>query len=93
MENTIICQNCGSVDDYNIQQRGTHKTAYCNSCDRYIKHLSQGLPIKLYFGKYLGREVQSMVEPEEIEYLKWLLNGGIKQKNLREAVTNHLTDK
>jgi hypothetical protein len=87
---SLICPKCGLVDDYNIQQRGNHKTAYCNGCDSYIKHLPQGNPTALYFGKYKGRQLESMTTPEELKYLKWLNDSGIKQNSLKEAVTKHL---
>lgn len=85
----IICQRCGSVNDYREEIKGPHKTAICNGCDRYIKHLSQGNPTVLYFGKYKGRELSSLTSDEEKRYLEWLSGTNIKA-GLKEAIVNHL---
>lgn len=37
----IICQRCGSVDDYRISISGPHLKATCNGCDYYIKFLKK----------------------------------------------------
>lgn len=91
MENhNIKCTKCGS-SDYRIELRNIHKTAYCNSCDAYIKNLPQGLPQKLYFGKFKERLINSMNKKEEISYLKWLLeNTKVKPNALKEAIVSHL---
>lgn len=86
----IVCQNCGSIDDYNERAAGPHISAYCNGCGKYIKHLPQNTPATLYFGKYRGRLISSMLDIEELRYLEWLTNaGGIKPK-LKEAIDAHL---
>jgi hypothetical protein len=36
----IICQNCGSVDDFHTVHSGPHIKAICNGCDKYIKFIS-----------------------------------------------------
>lgn len=91
MENqNIQCTKCGS-SDYRIELRNIHKTAYCNSCDSYIKNLPQGLPQKFYFGKYKDRLIESMVTTEEVGYLRWLLaNTTVKPNALKEAIDKQL---
>lgn len=37
----VVCQRCGSVNDYRTEQSGPHIKAICRSCDRYIKFLKQ----------------------------------------------------
>jgi uncharacterized protein (DUF3820 family) len=86
----ITCQNCGLINDYRIQQSGQHQTAYCNGCNKYIKHLPQNQPLKIHFGKYQGREVNSMVLPDEVKYLGWLLTLENLKGNLRAAIMSHL---
>lgn len=39
--NQIICQRCGSVNDYRTVQSGPHIKAICNGCDRYIKFMKK----------------------------------------------------
>jgi len=41
MTETIICQRCGSIDDYYTVHSGPHLKAICNGCDRYIKFISK----------------------------------------------------
>lgn len=38
---SVICQRCGSVDDYRTVVSGPHIKAICNGCDRYIKFISR----------------------------------------------------
>lgn len=90
MENQIQCPKCSSIS-YRIEDRGVHKTAFCNKCDSYIKNIPQGLPQKLYFGKYKDREVSTMTSQDEIKYLKWLLdNTEIKSNALKEAIIKQI---
>lgn len=70
----VTCIRCGLIDDYEVRQSGPHKTAYCNGCGKYIKHLPQeNSNLKLYFGKYKDREITSLTGKEEVDYLKWVL--------------------
>jgi hypothetical protein len=86
----IICQKCGSVNDYTERQAGPHLSAYCNGCGNYLKHLPQGKPIILYFGKYKDRELSSMTSDEEVRYLIWLSQApGLKPK-LKQAIDSHI---
>lgn len=39
MSKDIICQRCGSVNDYRTVNSGPHIKAICNGCDRYIKFI------------------------------------------------------
>jgi len=71
VEADVICTRCGLVNDYKTVRNGNHLSAYCNSCNAYIKHLPQGKPMIFYFGKYKGRELASLVEKDELAYLQW----------------------
>ena len=87
----VQCEKCSSLD-YRIEQRGIHKTAYCNHCDSYIKNLPQGKPATIYFGKYRDREVSSMTSQEEVGYLIWMTKKlDIKPNSLKEAINQHLS--
>jgi uncharacterized protein (DUF3820 family) len=86
---TIICQKCGLINDYAVQQSGPHKTAYCNGCGKYIKHITQGNDFEIPFGRYKGRMLSSMVSSEEINYLKWLLLQDVKN-SLRTKLQTHI---
>lgn len=90
MNTTIICPKCKSVDDYYIEKRTIHTTAYCNQCDSYIKNLPQGKPAQLFFGKYKDRLIQDMNSKDEISYLNWLLSTDVKPNSLKQAIIDHL---
>lgn len=91
MTESIVCKRCGLVDDYRTEQAGPHIKAICNGCDQYIKFLPQGHEPTLYFPKYKGRTVKSMNDPEEINYLKWLLGNVTKlDASLANAITEHI---
>lgn len=71
----ITCYKCGLIDEPEIRINNMHKTAYCKGCGQYIKHLppDNKTDFELYFGKYKGRTVKSMLESkEERDYLLWL---------------------
>lgn len=86
----VQCPKCSSID-YRIEPRGIHQTAFCNKCDAYIKNLPQGKPAQLHFGKFSGREIQTMTSFEEVEYLKWMVKKlDIKPNSLKEAIHAHL---
>jgi len=91
MENLqVICPKCSS-SNYRVEQRGIHKTAFCQECDAYIKNLPQGVPTTLFFGKYKGRTIESMMEKDEVGYLVWLLTKpDLKPNSLRTAIEKHL---
>lgn len=91
MNNQIICQNCGNVDDYSVKQAGPHQSAYCNECDAFIKHLPQNNPVSVMpFGKYKGRELKSLKDDEEVRYLQWFIQMPDLKPRIKEAIQSHL---
>ncbi len=87
----IVCQNCGNIDDFNIVQSGPHNSAYCNGCGKYIKHLPQNNEVKtIPFGKYKGREINSMRSNEEIRYLQWFVQMPDLRDNVKKSINNYL---
>jgi len=87
----ITCQRCGLVDDYYVKESGPHKSAYCNGCDNYIKHLPQNNEIKIVpFGKYKGREISSMCSNEELRYLQWFVEMPDLRDNVKTAINKYL---
>lgn len=89
--NDIVCKKCGLVNDYIVKEQGPHKTAFCTSCDKYIKHLPTSDGLTLFFGKYKGRKLSSLVSKDEISWIEWALNNvEILKPAQREAFTNHL---
>jgi uncharacterized protein (DUF3820 family) len=86
---TVTCNRCGLIDDYAIKISGPHKSAYCNGCGRYIKHLPQNTEFIMPFGKYKGRHLSSMVSVEEIGYIKWLLSQNPKN-SLKDKLQAHI---
>lgn len=86
----IICKNCGSVNDFRIVE-GTHQTAYCNGCDRYIKHLPRENKDRvIYFGKYKGTRLVDFTTKDHVSWLKWALNSVDLKPQLREEIIKHL---
>jgi uncharacterized protein (DUF3820 family) len=69
----VICQKCGSANDYHIIPKAFNHTAYCNLCNSYIKNLPQDKPLTLPFGKYKGTLLTDMVTNEQIKYLQWII--------------------
>lgn len=87
----ILCQQCGLVNDFTECQAGPHRSAYCNKCGNFIKHLKQSEIVFIYFGKYQGRELSSMKSSEELTYLNWLTLAPNLKKSLKAAIDKHLS--
>lgn len=70
----LICKSCGVTEAY-ITDNPPHKSAYCQKCGSFIKHVRQQPEddFILFFGKYKGRNIKSMIEDKiERSYLVWL---------------------
>ena len=72
----FTCKSCGAISqNATMRQTGIHTTAYCIECNSYIKHMPKRKSddFVLYFGKYRGRNIKSMLgAKDEREYLVWL---------------------
>jgi hypothetical protein len=88
----IVCPQCGAFEDYHIVESGPHLKAVCNCCDAYIKFIPQPHETpRIFFGKYKGREVRSLVAEEEIRYLQWLYHNANNLKaKTKQAIHDHL---
>jgi len=87
----VICNSCGSINDYRTSKSGNHIKATCNGCDRYIKFLPQGGEPTIHFGKYKDRKISSLRNEEEIQYLKWAIKNILKMSpKLKEDIEFHL---
>lgn len=84
----IICQNCGSVNDYEVILKSDQATAWCNRCTKFIKNIPYKPPT-LYFGKYKDRLISSMLEKEEVEYLQWASTQLWCKKVLKRQIEDH----
>lgn len=86
----IICNNCGSINDYNIVVKSTQNTAYCNSCHKYIKNIPQEQTehLRMYFGKYKDKLITEITDEQ---YLDWVLrtNTNLKDKYIN-AIRNRI---
>lgn len=85
----IICQHCGSINNYRTIMKSNQNTAWCNDCDGFIKNISQGKPPSLYFGKYIGREISSMITEDEVKYLQWITEQSWCKSLLKRQILSH----
>ena len=85
---TLTCPKCGS-HEYNVVERNTHKTAYCDDCGCYIKHLPQGKPFVFMFGKFKGVPLAEMKSKEQLNYLHWILSSDMNN-TIKTKVITHL---
>lgn len=84
----LVCRRCGSINDF-IVEKNLHYKATCK-CGSFITNLPTNRPVKLHFGKYAGRDISSMVQKEEVEYLKWILSNMSLKQNIVDAINSHL---
>lgn len=78
----ITCKNCGSVDDYRVEQKSNNRVATCNHCDRYIKNIPHD-KARIYIGKYKGKAVD---EIDDLPYLNWLFDNVKLNAHVAHAV-------
>jgi len=86
---TVICNKCGTIDDFRTEKKSNNLVAYCNGCGFYIKNLPYSEPA-LYFGKYNGTKIKDFTTPEMMNYLHWALNNCKLTGNVRKAIVEHL---
>jgi len=84
----ILKCRCGKEDQY-IVTKNIHYKATCK-CGNFIKNLSTNKPITIHFGKYAGRELESMTSKEEVQYLQWAINSGVFSKKVAQAAIEFL---
>lgn len=85
----LICNTCGSVNDFTITKPSIHYKATCG-CGLYITNISENKPIELHFGKYKGRLLSTMRSNDEIQYLQWALAQNIFKGRLKEETQKFL---
>ena len=87
---SVICKNCGAIDDYWTELKNGQQVAYCNGCDKYIKNIPYNLP-KFYYGKMVGKLVS---EVKDLGYLKWFLTGTTPppKPHMKEAIEKRIKE-
>ncbi len=88
----LICKSCGTIEIPRVEKTSIHLTAFCHSCGAYIKHLPKSTDdFTLYFGKFKGRNIKSMLDlKEERDYLTWLYSGTILKDSQKKIIALHL---
>jgi late competence protein required for DNA uptake (superfamily II DNA/RNA helicase) len=85
----VICQRCGTTNEFYVVPSGPHLKALCNHCNNYIKFISQEKePPKFYFGKYVGKYVH---EIEDLSYLNWASNNMTLKQPMRDAIIKRIS--
>lgn len=82
----VICRKCGLVNDFMIKENGSHKTAFCNGCGAYIKHLAYQEP-QFFFGKYKGTKIS---ECDDKGYLEWVLENTRQSERYKTAIQERI---
>lgn len=87
---TLICRNCGPIEDYYTELKSGQNTAWCSKCDAFIKNIpySTAAPT-FYFGKYKGKLV---TEVEDMPYLKWVLDDIKPKPKMKQAIEAHIAN-
>ena len=79
----ITCKRCGRVNDYKID-KNVHYKATCK-CGGFLTNISTNKPLTIHFGKYAGRQLDSMTDKDELQYLQWACDNNVFTKKLKEA--------
>lgn len=87
-EKDLVCRRCGKTNQYRIS-KNIHYKATC-VCGTFITNVSTNKPLVIHFGKYQGRELESMVHIDEVKYLQWAINSKVFSKKLEEAAIKFL---
>ena len=88
MEN-MVCNRCGSIDDFRKEKAGIHVKAICNGCDSYIKMIPQNGPAKFYIGKYKGTMISKC---DDKNYLTWFLENTDPKKKIKKAIEHRIKE-
>lgn len=91
-ENTLICKNCGSIQELQnliittipLPSGGSHLKACCSECKRFIKFLPHSVPT-LHFGKYKGATIVEIAR-KDLPYLKWMDENNIASGKTKDAI-------
>lgn len=87
----LKCKHCGSVNKFNVVVSGNHLKAVCSVCDSYIKFLPQPTEdFIIPFGKYKDMPLKDMRSKEQISYLRWMIETGKFNSNIKRHVETHL---
>ena len=74
----LTCNHCHYIGKIIIKQNGPHKSAYCQDCGAFIKHVpkdrSNITDFELHFGKYKGTKISEMNTTNRVNYLRWMIN-------------------
>jgi hypothetical protein len=76
-----------------MRKTGIHTTAYCIECNGYIQHMPRRSDddFVLYFGKYKGRNVKSMLQSkDEREYLVWVYSLETTKDWQKRIISKHI---
>jgi len=85
----VICQRCGTTNEFYVVPSGPHLKAMCNHCNLYIKFVPQEKePPKFYFGKYVGKYIH---EIEDMSYLRWAVTNMSLKQHIRDAIQKRIT--
>jgi hypothetical protein len=89
----IICNRCGSINDYRVEERANNRMAYCNGCGMWIKNIPHSIqPARLYFGKHKGRLISEMTSDDDLGYLRWVSENMKLPAKIREAINKQLNN-
>ena len=81
----LFCQRCGKEVEAVLTPSGVHMKGSCGECGRYIKFVSQGGPVKLYFGKYRDETIDEIAKKDR-GYLEWLVRQEFTKPKIRESI-------
>jgi len=85
----VICQRCGTTNEFYVVNSGPHVKAMCNHCNCYIKFILQEKePPKFYFGKYVGKYIHDI---EDLSYLKWASTNMTLKQPIRDAIIKRIS--
>lgn len=82
----IVCQHCGSTNNYRTELKSGHLVAHCNSCQKFIKNIPHQEP-KMYFGKYKGRLIKDI---PDLGYLEWVISKNLAKGNIKQAIIKQI---
>jgi uncharacterized protein (DUF3820 family) len=83
----LVCRKCGSINDYSTEMKSGQNVATCNACGSFIKNIPYREPA-LYFGKYKGRAIKDIPDPN---YLQWVLDKCNPKGSIKQAVINQIS--
>jgi uncharacterized protein (DUF3820 family) len=89
--NNVVCNNCGSVEDYTITRTANNDVCRCNGCDKFLGNKPRPMvsldQVRMPFGKYKDMTIEQISKIDK-QYLEWFYEKPLQQKKFSKSLND-----